>query len=316
MKNKKWKLNFYKKKEKPSIVFRKNVSPCKIIFMKGFNLFNRKIIISKWLTLCVLKARDSLAKHNKALGLNINIKKIKALSRNVALTLNVLLRRRLNLMRLFGKGVKFKNKTLVHIVNHRKRLIRRNERKSFLMQQTQYVFASSSYLVLHVKVVFNNVFCHLTDHCGRTIFPVKTGPSYGIKMSKINIKLNLERFLSAYTNDLIRNIVGKNKGFIKNFLINITSPKKYRRRIIFSCKHFVIKKFVKAQLESRSIRSRVLKTNLKEFSSVNNFILNVGKQRRTPMAFTNLVASKPFNGCRQIVLLRKKRMKLFSYKVR
>jgi hypothetical protein len=316
MKNKKWKLKFYKKKEKPTIVFKKAISPYKATYVKSFNLFNRKIIINKWLTLCALKIRDSLTKHNKALAVNINIRKIKALSRNIGLTLNLLSRRRLNLVRFFGKGVKFKNKSLIHIVNHRRRLNRRNEKKLFLIQQSQYVLARSSYLVLHIKVVFNNVFCHLTDNNGRTIFPVKTGPSYGIKMSKINIKLNLERFLSAYTHDLIKNIAGKSKGPIKNFLLNITSPKKYRRRILFSCKNFVVKKFVKAQLESRSLKSKVLTTNLRNFSSAKNFLLNVGRQRRTPMAYTNLVDSKPFNGCRQIVLLRKKRMKLFFYKVR
>jgi len=169
-----------------------------------------------------------------------------------------------------------------------------------------------AYLVLHVQVKHNNIVCHLTNNTGHTMFQAKTGPSYGIKMSKVNIRSSLEIFLSSYAKDLLESVkTGQNKERIlkclnNDILFNIKAPRKYRKKIMSLCKSFIFKNTFLYEASGRDFGER------QTFSNPSSLLDFKGAG-----VFINIVDNKAYNGCRVRSLVRKKRRsrgKVYKYK--
>lgn len=136
---------------------------------------------------------------------------------------------------------------------------------------------SKYYYILHITVKSNNIFCILTDNKKKTICRARNSGSFGMKISKKNVKHNLDFFIKQYKKLLIE------KG------ITLTNT----MAIKLNC--------------SRKHRKTLLKTAESLFFSELN--------EKKSALLIDIKQGKPFNGCRGIKLRRKKRFKPRIFKV-
>jgi ribosomal protein S11 len=84
---------------------------------------------------------------------------------------------------------------------------------------------TKEYLVLTIRLTQNNVFCTLRNKDKKTIL-IGSGGKYKIKTSKNRIKFSSDIILKSFLKE-IKDKISKNK-----LLINITAPKKLKKKII------------------------------------------------------------------------------------
>lgn len=136
---------------------------------------------------------------------------------------------------------------------------------------------SKYYYILHVTVKYNNIFCILTDNKKRTITRARSSGSFGMKISKKNVKHNLDFFIKQYRKLLVE------KGIILTNTIGIK----------LNC--------------SRKHRKTLLKT------IKSTFFTGLSSDKKS--LIIDIKQGKPFNGCRGVKLRRKKRFKPRIFKV-
>jgi hypothetical protein len=174
------------------------------------------------------------------------------------------------------------------------------------------VFGSkSSYNIYRIKFATNNIFCHLFNNLGKTIYPPKSFGNYKIKVSKKNKHKHVKELMQNYSDELI--------------------SKKYRKRAITPIMAFSLQvnrrmrgritRWVKGMIVSRTRRLMQIPFKNRKIATQSHSKQILFRSRKIKKFDTlkrtfifEYLPQKPFNGCRGIKMRRKKRLYKFFKK--
>lgn len=100
------------------------------------------------------------------------------------------------------------------------------------------------HFVFNLRLSPNNIFCHLTDNDGMTVFPVRNGAYYNLKTSKWTVRNNLVSVFNAYWDEIILAYQeGKVQQLFPNHIVfKIHGIKKHRKDVLAYIKNDCIPK--------------------------------------------------------------------------
>lgn len=165
------------------------------------------------------------------------------------------------------------------------------------------------HFIFNFRITSNNIFCHLTDSFGETVFPIRSSSFFKYKISDVNLKHFIENVLSAYYKSVKDYLDQREVFFPSQVVFRIFSAKKYRRKIISCVK--------KVYLETMTTQAFHLadKAALAEEGFLNPEDKPKNAYLTTPTYWFDIANQKPFNGCRVRKIKRKKRFRIRKFKL-
>lgn len=154
------------------------------------------------------------------------------------------------------------------------------------------------HFVFNLRLSPNNIFCHLTDNDGMTVFPVRNGAYYNLKTSKWTVRNNLVSVFNAYWDEVILAYrEGKMQQLFPNHIVfKINGIKRHRKDVLAyikndcipklrtfmtTYKHVPYVKTKKAVFEDETLEDNESENN--NIENINPKELNISTQTSLPL---------------------------------